>query len=319
MLVKPVVIISQCLGFGACRYNGQMQKDEFVEELKSYVKFKPVCPELAIGLGVPRESIRMVYSREGIRLMQSKTGLDLSRKMNEFTDEFFDNVNDVDGFILKTRSPSCGVKDVKVYSSLDKGPSVKKGAGVFGERVMTKYPNLAIEDEGRLKDYKIRHHFLTKIYTLAAFRMVKKSNSYDELNNFHESNRLLFNVYNSKQLKELNHIIRIRETCSIEKIVNNYEKCLGYVLAKAPRYTSNISMLVKILKHIDQRITDKEKEFILDSIHKYKTGHIPLNVPLYLIKAYLIRFDEQNILKQSFFKPYPEELIYMRDSGKVLT
>lgn len=99
--VKPIVVVSKCLGFEACRYNGQIQNDEFVSKLSDYVNFIPVCPELEIGLEVPRNSIRVVEVDGNFKVIENKTRRDLSDVMNNFTKVFLDNLKDVDGFILK--------------------------------------------------------------------------------------------------------------------------------------------------------------------------------------------------------------------------
>jgi uncharacterized protein YbbK (DUF523 family) len=162
---KPIIVVSKCLGFDHCRYNGLIINDDFVEKLKAYVEFKPVCPEVEIGLGIPREPIRVVDIGGDIRLIQPDTGRDLTETMQDFANSFLDSVGTVDGFILKSRSPSCGIKDVKIYSGTKNDSMVlEKSGGFFGKAVIEKFPYLAIEDEGRLKNFRIREHFLTKLY-----------------------------------------------------------------------------------------------------------------------------------------------------------
>ena len=115
--VKPVVVVSKCLGFEACRYNGQFEKCDLVEKLKDFVDFITVCPEVELGLGTHRESIRLVKESEAtpLRLIQQVTGRELSNEMTEFAEEFLFGLPKVDGFILKSKSPSCGMKEVKIY------------------------------------------------------------------------------------------------------------------------------------------------------------------------------------------------------------
>ena len=112
---KPNVVVSRCLGFDACRYNGQIIPDKFVDKLREYVNFTHVCPEVAIGLGVPREPIRIVQKDGKRRLLQPATGRDISEEINSFAEGFLAELTDIDGFILMNRSPSCGIKDVRIY------------------------------------------------------------------------------------------------------------------------------------------------------------------------------------------------------------
>ena len=129
--VKPIIVVSKCLGFEKCRYNGTMESNEFIEKLKGYVKFIVVCPEVECGLPTPRESIRIVQTDETIRLIQNKTNLDLTDNMNNFIKCFFEENTEIDGCILKNKSPSCGITDAKIYSNIEKGSHYKKGKGFF--------------------------------------------------------------------------------------------------------------------------------------------------------------------------------------------
>jgi len=152
---KPIIVISKCLGFESCRYNGGIQNDDFIKKLYDFVEYITVCPEIEIGLSTPREPIRIVQNNGELSLVQPKTGKDLSKAMYEFSQEFMNSLENVDGFVLKSRSPSCGIKDVKIYPKSERGGSSTKGKGFFAAVAQEKLPYLAIEDEGRLKDFKI--------------------------------------------------------------------------------------------------------------------------------------------------------------------
>jgi uncharacterized protein YbbK (DUF523 family) len=172
--IKPRVVVSKCLGFAACRYNGLMIPSPFVRKLKDQVDFIPVCPEQEIGLGVPRDPIRIVGNKDRRSLYQPATGRDLTREMNAFVGIFFKTVGPVDGFLLKSGSPSCGIKDVKVYPGLTERqrPVTGKSYGFFGGRVLELYPGLAIEDEDRLENHAIRERFLARIFAQACIRKI---------------------------------------------------------------------------------------------------------------------------------------------------
>lgn len=111
---KPNVVASKCLGFAKCRYNGNMIPNHFVNSLKKHVNFIPVCPEVEIGLGIPRKPIRIIKKSYGNVLLQPATGKDFSCKMKQFTEKFLSNLHHVDGFILKYKSPSCGKNNVNI-------------------------------------------------------------------------------------------------------------------------------------------------------------------------------------------------------------
>ena len=327
---KPIVYVSMCLGFEPCRYDGKMCSDEFTESLKQYVEFKTVCPEMEMGLGVPRETIRIVSEKGEIKLMQPSSEKDVSKEMSTFINNFINSVDECDGFLFKSRSPSCGTKDVKIYEGMQKSASSKKGSGIFAGAIIEKFYGLAIEDDGRLKDYKIREHFLTKIFTFAKFRTIKKLKSMDALVEFHNENILLFMSYNQKLTKVLRSIITNYDKAESEKMTSNkensefqniiqeYEISLKQVFLKAPRYTSNISTLIHSMGYFSEDLTQDEKEFILKTIEEYREGRVPLSVPQYIIRTEAVRFNNEYLINQSFFEPFPLELVTMRDSGKAV-
>jgi hypothetical protein len=121
--------------------------------------------------------VRIICSGDEMKLIQPSSGLDLSESMRRFTSGFLDTLEKVDGFILKNRSPSCGFTDVKFYSGPERGPAIGRTAGLFGGAVLQKFGDLAVEDEGRLKNLSIREHFLTRIFALARLRKLQQSGS----------------------------------------------------------------------------------------------------------------------------------------------
>ncbi|NIQ05425.1 MAG: DUF523 domain-containing protein, partial [Candidatus Korarchaeota archaeon] len=145
----PKVVLSKCIEFEKCRYDGRMVSSDFVKKLIPHVDFIPVCPEVEIGLGTPRNTLRIVSVDTELRLVQPATGLDVTEKMRSFADDFLNSLPEVDGFILKNRSPTSAFKDARVYSSAKRGSAViSKGPGLFGNAVLQRFPYLAIEDEG---------------------------------------------------------------------------------------------------------------------------------------------------------------------------
>jgi uncharacterized protein YbbK (DUF523 family) len=192
---KPIIGVSQCLGFVAFRFNGLGVSSEVVDRLQPHAEFITVCPEVAIGLGTPREAVRVVKTGAQFQLLQLNTNRDCTQEMRQFADSFLGALGEVDGFILKGRSPSCGISDVKFYPGTGKVASLGKCAGFFGGSVKEKFPHLPVEDEGRLTNFRIRENFLTQIFTLARFKTVKASHSIKELVNFQTENKLLVIVH----------------------------------------------------------------------------------------------------------------------------
>ena len=314
---RPNVVVSKCMGFAACRYNGVTIPDAFVQQLEPYVTYHPVCPEVEIGLGVPRDPVRVVLIDDEPRLLQPATGADVTEKMQTFADDHLGSLTDIDGFILKGRSPSCGMKDVKLYRGMERGAAVaRKGAGFFGQAVLEQYGHLPVEDEGRLTNFTIREHFLTALFALADFRAVKASGAMGELVRFHTDNKLLLLAYNESQYRVMGPIVANHKKQPAEAVIAAYEEHLWKALARPARRTAGINVLMHALGYFSEKLTSDEKAYFLDALEKYRAEKVPLSVPVSLLGAWITRFKEPYLARQTFFAPYPESLITISDSGK---
>jgi uncharacterized protein YbbK (DUF523 family)/uncharacterized protein YbgA (DUF1722 family) len=199
-----------------------------------FVDLVLVCPEVEIGLGVPRDPIRLVEGARGIRLVQPSTGRDLTSEMETFADGFLGRVTSVDGFLLKNRSPSCGISDVKRYRPDGALSSSGEGAGLFGEAVLDRFGHLAVADEGRLRDARIREHFLTKLFALAALREIEEAASLQHLIDFHARYKLLLLAYSQNGLSELSRLVSEGSQKPFAELVAEYRTEFGAVLRLPP-------------------------------------------------------------------------------------
>ncbi len=313
---KPIVVISKCLGFDSCRYNGQTIPVDYVEKLKPFVEFIPVCPEVEIGLGVPRDPIRIVAKDGSLQLMQPATGRDCTEEMNHFTTDFLKKLSEVDGFILKGRSPSCGIKDVKIYQSLEKGPSIGTTRGFFGEAVFSIFPSYPIEDEGRLTNFKIRDHFYTSLFLLAQFRQMMDKPTRRNLVQFHTELKLLLMAYNQSEMRVMGGIVAHIDNDSIDAVYHEYRNHLLKAISRPVRVPAVINVLMHALGYFSTRLHSQEKAFFLDSLEKYRSGKSTFATVLHLLRSWVIRFDEPYLKQQRFFNSYPEALLELADSGK---
>lgn len=313
---RPIVIVSKCLEFEPVRWDGQIISDPFVKKLKAYVDFRPVCPEVEIGLGVPRKPVRVV-EKSGLRkLVQLETDRDVTKDMLDFTGSFVSSVAEVDGFLLKSRSPSCGIKDVKIYPGTEKiGPS-GRGTGFFGGAIIDRFSSLAIEDEGRLTNFDLRETFLTRIFAHAELRRVIKSAKMKEIVEFQAKNKHLLMAYKQKEMRVLGKIVANPEKRGLKEIAADYEHHFNLALAKKPRRPSTINVLLHALGYFKDCLTPKEKSLFLDLIDKYRTGSLPLIALLTLVNSWAVKYEVDYILNQTLFEPFPEGLLEMRDSGK---
>jgi len=251
-----------------------------------------------------------------VRLVQPATKTDLTERMRQFSTDFLSRLADVDGFILKFRSPTCGLKDIRVYQSAEKSAAVGKISGFFGGKVLEMFPGLAIEDEGRLKSLRIREHFLTKLFTLASFREVKKSQKISTLTQFHADCKYLLMTYSQKELKILGNIAANRDRKETRQILAEYERHLRESMNFTSKRSSNINVFTHILGYFSKQLSANEKRFFLDTMQLYRDGRVPFTSVLGLLKSWAIRFQDEYLMRQKLFNPFPSELIEWSDAGR---
>jgi uncharacterized protein YbgA (DUF1722 family)/uncharacterized protein YbbK (DUF523 family) len=314
--VKPIVHVSKCLGFANCRYNGQTVSDHVVELLKPFVEYHPVCPEVEIGLGVPRDPIRIIDTGKKKILYQPASGKEVTEEMNGFVNRYLADIGDVDGFLLKNRSPSCGPADVKVYKGMKKEARSGRGSGFFGDVVGKNFPHTAVEDEGRLKNFTIREHFYTKLFASARLRRMKADASMRSLVEFHSHNKYLLMAYNQSRLRELGRVVANHEKRLLPEVLALYERTFLQAFAKPPKFTSLINVLLHAFGGLSSSLQPEEKRFFLNSIEEFRDERIPLSTLNRLIEAWSIGQKKSYLLQQTFFRPFPKTLVEITDSGK---
>ena len=168
---RPRVGISRCLLGDEVRYDGGHKRDDLlISTLGSLVQWVAVCPEVEAGMGTPREAIDLVASNDGVtvaaarvRLLGVSSRIDWTETMVMFSAarvrELLDQ--DLDGYVLKADSPSCGLEGVKVYDP--SGSPERSGRSRFAAALLERFPDLPVEDEGRLSDPRLREQFFERV------------------------------------------------------------------------------------------------------------------------------------------------------------
>jgi uncharacterized protein YbbK (DUF523 family) len=226
---RPTIVISRCIDFDACRYNGQVIRSSLREKLEPHVRFEPICPELEIGLGVPRDPIWIVGGRAGRKLVQPSTGQDLTLAMRTFSDRYLATVGEVDGFILKARSPSCAPRDARVHPDESSDRTSSTAPGMFAGRVLDLFPLAAVEDELRLDDPHVLAQFLTRIFTFAALR--ESAATGEPLADFHARNEPLLMAHDEDALREAAKVAANEDRLAAPRAYERYREVLVAALS----------------------------------------------------------------------------------------
>ena len=306
---KPKIVVSECLYGTKCRYDGQGYNDKVIQSLKDYVDIQTVCPELAIGLSIPREPIRIEMNKENeeYRLIDYNSKNDYTNQMTEFSEEFINGLDDIDGFILKSRSPTCGLKDAKVYYRGNKCSIRSNEKGFFSQKIIDKYDYLPIENEGRLKNYNIRDNFFTRIFFINNLKNNKN------IIEFHKNNLLLLKSYDEESTNEVSDILNENR---MEDQVHQYKEKVLNIVSNQRKKENKLSIIIKVFEKYKNMLNEEEINMFNGLIESYENQRIPFSTLEVVIKMYATRFKDKDILNQTFFYPYPENLINITDSGK---
>ena len=303
--IKPEILISKCLEFDACRYDGQIINNKYIKKLKKFIDFIPVCPEVEIGMGIPRAPIHIISQDHKKILHQTETGKDFSPKMNSFSEKYLSKINQIDGFILKSKSPSCGIRDTKIYSNKTPSP-IGKGEGLFTSKIIEKFPYHPKEDEKRLNNPLLREHFFTAIFTIADFKTV---NNMENLYNYHAKHKYLFMSYNQTLMRKMGQVAANKKKEDFKILSKKYQDLLLILLSKRARYTSNINTQMHVMGYFKNLISSKEKNYFLNLLDQYRERRKPLSTVNQILLSWIIRFKDEYLSKQSFFTPFHKDLI----------
>lgn len=316
--VRPRVVLSQCLELEACRHDGQRIRNSLVRQLLDVVDVVPVCPEVAIELGTPRDTIRLVDRDGSTHLVQPETERDLTESMERFARHFLDTLGPVDGFVLKSGSPSCGTRSIKVYQKAERSPTVRHESGLFARHVLDRFEHLAVEDEGRLRNFDLRYHFLSRLYSLADLRGLGEAPTMAGLVDFQRRYKYLLMFYDEQKLRQMGRIVANRQQLEPSDLFRRYAELFRQAIKGAPNRQTHFNVLEHIYGHFRGRLTDSERHQFLNILNEVRAHHLPLTAPLSIIRSWCARFGERYIADQVYLQPFPQELWNVRDSGKAV-
>jgi uncharacterized protein YbgA (DUF1722 family)/uncharacterized protein YbbK (DUF523 family) len=311
MSEKPRIGISSCLLGNEVRHDGGHKRDRYLTDtLARFVEFVPVCPELEVGMGVPREPVRLVGAASSPRLIGQKSGKDWTDAMQAYARKRVTELGKLllMGYILKKDSPSCGMERVRVYG----GAHVpnRLGQGMFARALAETLPLLPLEEEGRLNDPVLRENFIERVFAYQRwFGAMSGRASLEKVIDFHTRHKLTIFAHSEKHLRLLGRIVANAKARPLGEVVDEY----GRVFMEALRHRATTKRNTNVLQHMagyfSGDLTTVEKNEIGELVNDYRLGLIPLVVPLTLIKHYATKLQVQYILEQSYLNPHPKELM----------
>jgi len=303
--------ISSCLLGAKVRFDGGHKRDRYLTDvLGEWFDWVAVCPELDIGLGVPRPTIRLVEGDENPRLVEPKSGEDLTERMEVYSHQKVDELmaKDLDGYILKRASPTCGMERVKVYT--EAGMPLKSGAGVFARILLDKWPNLPVEEEGRLNDPMLRARFIEHVFCRHRWRMlVKRGLGRRSLIEFHTAHKLLLRAHNEAGYRRLGKIVASAGTIPDAEMFQAYEDEFHNVLKNRATRKRHANVLYHVLGYLKKALDPFEKQEAVALIEDYRNELVPLIVPITLLRHHIAKHNIGYMKGQLYLEPHPRELM----------
>lgn len=318
--MKPRILLSRCIELASCRWDGQVIREPFVAKLLGYVDVVDACPEVGIGLGVPRDPVRLVREAAGgIGMVQPATGRSLTGEMSRFAGEFLDTVGELDGTILKSRSPSCGTHETKVYPAADSRMSTEKASGFFAEAVLARMPAGLVTNEGRLRSFTLRERWLTAVFTMARYRVTVadclRERSIAPLVRFQASHKLLFLSFGRTSMVRLGRIAADPQRLGLEALLGAYREVLVEAVSGSASRGRTIDVLQHAMGYFKRSVSPEERAHFLELVSGYRDGGLPLSACTAVLGSWIVRERQAYLAGQVFFHPYPAGLVAISDSG----
>lgn len=305
--VRPRVAVSSCLLGEPVRFNGGHSRDRFLSgELDPYVDWVHVCPEMEIGLGTPRETLRLERGPDGPRLVTRKSGNDLTDKMTDLAVRRA-HALDVDGYVFKAKSPSCGLHGIPVYAG--QTPVDRKGMGLFAAGILAAHPLLPVEDEGRLNDALLRETFVERIFAHARLRALFASDWRPrDLVAFHSRHKMQLLAHDPTVYREAGRVVAGAGTRPREELAADYTRVFGTALARKAAVGRNVNVLQHCLGMVSDTLDAVRRADLAEVIASYQAGQVALSVPTALLRHHARGQGATYVQDQTFFSPYPQEL-----------
>lgn len=301
--------VSSCLLGEMVRYDGGHCRDKFVTEmLGPLVRWESICPEMGIGMGTPRPTIRLSEDGGQIRLVESRNGIDHTDAMKVYSRRKLEQVNpdQLDGYIFKKNSPTCGLHRIAVYKGEMKAH--KKGTGIFAQIVRDQFPDLPVEEEGRLNDARLREGFVEQIFCRNRWRrMVASGLTRGKLVDFHTAHKLQLRAHNEASYRRLGTLVGGAGTRPDQELFDAYGDEFLRCISKPASVGRHVNVMHHVMGYFKGVLPSMVKQLILGTIEEYRAGQLPIVVPLTLLSHNAQQHQIEYLLGQVYFDPYPKE------------
>jgi uncharacterized protein YbgA (DUF1722 family)/uncharacterized protein YbbK (DUF523 family) len=306
---KPKLGVSACLMGAEVRYNGGHKQSQLCTgPLSEYFDFVPACPEVAIGMGIPREAIRLIGDPEAPQAIGSvNSELNVTQALADYGTHMATQMDDICGYIFMQKSPSCGLERVKVYQ--DNGLPTPSGRGIYAQAFCAHQPNLPVEEDGRLNDPVLRENFITRVLAYADWQAVLQGGlTRRTLTNFHSRYKYQLMAHNPAQYRMLGKMLGGMSKADANEIGPRYFSELMSALKRCATRGTHTNVLQHLNGYFKNSMSADDRQEMQRLIGQYRRGVVPLVVPLTLLKHHLRQHPDPYVAQQVYLQPHPENL-----------
>ncbi len=305
---KIKIGISSCLLGELVRYDGAHKYNSYIERtLGQYFEFRPFCPEVASGMGIPRPAVQLRMVEQQLRCVGVKDhGFDVTEKLQAVSAQQSGWIPDLYGYIVKKDSPSCGMERVKVYKN---DIPVREGRGIFAAYLQDHFPALPIEEEGRLGDPALRENFIQRVFVLYRWRQLcQQGLTTHGLMVFHSQHKLIAMSHNQNLARDLGRLVADVRADNLQQVADQYLVQLMACLKIVANRGNHVNVLQHIQGYLKTKLDSDDKQELVETIEQYRVGNLPLIVPLTLLRHHFRRQPDPFIDGSYYMKPHPGEL-----------
>ena len=309
---RPRIGISACLLGDEVRFDGGHKRDPFLTDvLGGHVEWVRVCPEVEVGMGTPRETLRLVRGDDGrVRMQTTRTGIDHTDSMTVWAARRLKQLaqEDLSGYVLKKDSPSCGMERVKVFSA--SGMPERNGRGIYAEALLARFPNLPIEEEGRLSDPRLRENFIERVFAYRRLRAFFQGRwTPGGLVSFHTAHKMSLLAHSPAAYTALGRLVAGAGDLPRVQLRERYEHDFMQTMKIVSTTSRHTNVLMHMAGHLKRLVDPPSRAELMTCIDEYRRGLVPLVVPLTLLRHYVRLHDVAYLANQTYLEPHPRELM----------
>jgi uncharacterized protein YbgA (DUF1722 family)/uncharacterized protein YbbK (DUF523 family) len=303
---RPRLGISACLVGDQVRFDGGHKRDPFLADILSpHVCWVRVCPEVEVGMGTPRETLRLERRDDGpIRMVTTRTGLDHTDAMSAWARSRLTELERerLCGYVLKKDSPSCGMERVKVFGA--SGLAERTGRGIFAEALLRRFPNLPVEEEGRLSDPRLRENFIERVFAYQRLqRFFAGRWTTGRLVEFHTSHKMALLSHSTAAYRELGRFVASAAGMPRAELRAEYESRFMRTLTLMATPRRHANALAHMAGHLKKQLDGPSRQELAATIDEYRRGLVPLVVPITLVRHHARLHDVTYLLGQTYLEP----------------